>query len=174
VKLHLNITLIWHYLQDAVTLRFTNLICHSTHPSKYSIQICRLKALQRNKIALNFNGTAHYTVNKVTLDFQILKKANGYKPWLYNYHVDCCEYLKRHNHPVLNIVTNILKEYTNSIHPCPFEGTQYINGLYLKPNSIPLPLPTGEYGLIMKIKLDDIVDVVFKIYFEFIEDLWKG
>ncbi|KAH8274873.1 hypothetical protein KR044_002292, partial [Drosophila immigrans] len=156
---------------DAAVVKFTNIVCHSTNSTIYIINTCRLKALQRNKIVLYYNATAHYKITHLSLHFQIVKKANGYKPWLYNYYMDCCDYLKRRNNPVLNMVTNIIKESSNFIHPCPFEGPELITGLYLKPNSIPLPLPTGEYGVENTFTLNNVTVVKLNVYFELIEDV---
>ncbi|KAH8300154.1 hypothetical protein KR044_010791, partial [Drosophila immigrans] len=156
---------------DAAMLRFTNVICHSGNVTSYTIHTCRLKALQRNKIGLFFNATLNYKVKQLTLHFQSVKKANGYKPWLYNYSVDCCDYLRKRNNPVFNILTNLTKEYTNMIHTCPFEGPLTINGLFVKPSSIPLPLPTGEYGILTTWKFDKNLVVIINVYFEFIEDI---
>ncbi|KAH8265668.1 hypothetical protein KR044_004179, partial [Drosophila immigrans] len=156
---------------EASMLRFTNLVCHSGNISLYTLHTCRLKALQRNKIALYLNATLNYRTNHVFLNFQLVKKANGYKPWLYNYSLDCCDYLRRRNNPVLNIISNILKEYSNFIHPCPFEGTQLITGLYLTPSTIPVPLPSGEYGILVTFTFDNDVNVILNAYFEFIEGI---
>ncbi|KAH8311917.1 hypothetical protein KR044_008546, partial [Drosophila immigrans] len=171
-------------------LRFTNLVCRSGNISSFPIHTCRLKALQRNKVALFFNATSTYLVNHITGHFQFVKKANGYKPWLYNISADLCEFLRKRNNPIINMVLNIVKNNTNLIHPCPFkvslnlvqldyfnfencfpQGPALITGLYLKPNTIPLPMPTGEYGILTSWKFDKIVNVDVNVYFEFIEDL---
>ncbi|KAH8271852.1 hypothetical protein KR044_008164, partial [Drosophila immigrans] len=156
---------------DATTIRFTNFICHSGNITNYPIHTCRLKAVQRNKIALYYNGTLNIRANRLTLHFQFVKKANGYKPWLHNYTVDFCDYLRRRNNPILNMLTNAVKDYGNLVHPCPFEGPLLMTGLYLTPRSVPVPFPTGEYGVLTTWKFHNIADIIINVYFEFIEDL---
>ncbi|KAH8302037.1 hypothetical protein KR044_002006, partial [Drosophila immigrans] len=157
----------------ATILKFTNINCHSGNSTVYTIHTCRLKAVSRNKIAMNLNATLNYKASRVYLHYQVVKKANGYRPWLYNISVECCDYLKRRNNPIVNMLSNIIKEYSNFIHPCPFEGRLFLTGLYLKPTSIPLPMPSGEYGSLFTLNFDNMVDVHINVYFEVIEDLYK-
>jgi len=50
---------------------------------------------------------------------QLLKKASGYKPFLYNIcQSDVCEYLEKRNHPFINIILSSFGNRTN-VNKCP-------------------------------------------------------
>ncbi|XP_060645506.1 uncharacterized protein LOC132784118 [Drosophila nasuta] len=101
---------------------------------------------------------------------QLLKKANGYKPWLIDVHFDVCSFLNKNNHPFVKIVYGIFRPSSNINHTCPYVGPIIMKDLYLKPNSIPLPMPSGEYCFIVKWKFDKKIQAINKFFFEYLED----
>ncbi|XP_032597026.1 uncharacterized protein LOC116805920 [Drosophila grimshawi] len=98
----------------------TNVVCHSYNKSLVAINECRLRAINRNKTTFNFNGTFLFTVNEVTLELQVFKKANGYKPWLFKASVDACRFLRKPYNPFVIIVYKLFKDFTNINHTCPY------------------------------------------------------
>ncbi|KAH8311913.1 hypothetical protein KR044_008542, partial [Drosophila immigrans] len=155
---------------EAVTVRFTNVFCKSSNQSIYVVNICRLRAIKRNKYIFNYDATILHEIFESKVNLQMVKKANGYKPWLYNITFDACEFQKRHNNPMLKMVFNIFKDYSNLNHSCPYIGTIQVTGLYLKPQSIPVPMPTGEYGLLTTWNFDNKMTSYLNLYFEYVED----
>ena len=53
---------------------------------------------------------------------EFLKKANGYRPFLYNHTVDFCSVMKYGNKfPVINIFISLLSKDSNINHTCPYD-----------------------------------------------------
>ena len=50
----------------------------------------------------------------------LLKKYNGYKPFLINSTIDCCELVKKRNHPLGNMIYDMFKHFSNINHTCPY------------------------------------------------------
>ncbi|KAH8310463.1 hypothetical protein KR044_001535, partial [Drosophila immigrans] len=151
---------------------FTNAFCKSSNQSRYMINICRLRAIKRNKYIFNFDATIIDEIRDVKVNLQVVKKANGYKPWLYNFTFDACEFQRRRNNPMLKMVFNIFKDFSNLNHSCPYRGSIEVTGLYLKPQSIPVPMPTGEYGLLTTWVFNQNKFTSYvNLYFEYVEDL---
>ncbi|KAH8311916.1 hypothetical protein KR044_008547, partial [Drosophila immigrans] len=169
------------------SVKFTNVECQSQNLSWVVMHHCRLKAINRNRVDFNFNSTILYPVYNLSVRTQLFKKANGYKPWLIDVSVDVCLFLRRNNHPFVKIVYDIFRPSSNINHTCPYvvsrkqnaifisndniysQGPIIVAGLHLKPNSIPLPLPTGDYCLVIKWKFDRRLQAISKFYFEYIE-----
>ncbi|KAH8311910.1 hypothetical protein KR044_008545, partial [Drosophila immigrans] len=155
---------------EAVIIRWTNAICESDN-KMFVLHVCRLKAIKRYVTALNFNGTLLQPANDIRVRFQMQKKANGFKPWLIDLRSDVCQFLRKNNNPIMKMMYHVFKDRSNINHTCPFMGPALVTGLYLNPNNVPLPMPTGEYGILTSWKFDKIVNVNVNFYFEFIEDL---
>ncbi|XP_037943361.1 uncharacterized protein LOC119676198 [Teleopsis dalmanni] len=101
--------------------KLTNAVCESYNESWVVINTCRLKALRRDTTALYLNVTLVEPVENVVLNVALLKRANGYKPFLYNFTADVCQYLAKRNNPVFNLVFKFIKPYLIIDHWCPFE-----------------------------------------------------
>ncbi|XP_034663459.1 uncharacterized protein LOC117898297 [Drosophila subobscura] len=158
-------------LNDAVIFKFTNFVCESYNKSWFVFQNCRLKALSRNKVLFNMKGTVLHPATNITLHIQVLKRANGYKPWLVDVHVDACRFLRKRSPPVVNLIYGLFKEFTNINHTCPFMGPQIVKDFYLKPELLRLPIPTGDYMLTMQWYFDKKIQFDTNVSFMFVEDL---
>ena len=67
-------------------------------------------------------------VTNVTVGVAILKRANGWKPFLYNISVDACKFLKaRVKNPVALYMSSLFLSYTNFNHNCPFDVSERYN-----------------------------------------------
>ncbi|KRF83618.1 uncharacterized protein Dvir_GJ27102 [Drosophila virilis] len=110
-----------HYFQDASNFKFTNVVCDSHNKSWIVFHECRLRVVQRNNITVNLNATLLHPVTVLHINTQILKKANGYKPWLVNVTIDFCAYLRRRNNPTINLVFGLIRTVSNLYHHCPFQ-----------------------------------------------------
>jgi len=51
---------------------------------------------------------------------RLLKKENGYKPWLYNVNIDVCQFLKKAYNPIAILLFKIFRGFTNFNHTCPY------------------------------------------------------
>jgi len=81
---------------------------------------CRIRAINRHKYTLNFNGTILHPAYNISLEGQFLKKANGYKPWLYKFRLDACQFLRKPYHPLAILYYKMIRDFTNFNHTCPY------------------------------------------------------
>ena len=123
--------------------------------------------------------------------WQLLKKASGYKPFLYDVSLDLCDYLEKRNHPFINIIFNT---FTNASsggpQRCPLKvskanacNTFAVNSvdkliahslqdeLTLEHFRFPvnalkmLPLPMGEYAVFATLSTEGVERAETKVYF---------
>ncbi|KAH8311911.1 hypothetical protein KR044_008544 [Drosophila immigrans] len=156
--------------QEAVIIRWTNAICESDN-KMFVVHVCRLKAIKRYVTALNLNGTLLKPANDIRVRVQIQKKANGFKPWLIDLRSDVCQFLRKNNNPIMKMMYNVFRDRSNINHTCPFMGPVIVKDLYLTPDLMPLPIPTGEYSIIINWTLNQVSQVYTNYHIEFIEDL---
>ncbi|XP_060659753.1 uncharacterized protein LOC132793717 [Drosophila nasuta] len=131
---------------------------------------CRLKAINRNLTVFNLNATIVYPVYDLTLDMQLFKKANGYKPFLVRNFVDVCQFLKKRKKSYFNVVYNLVKPFSTLNHSCPYEGYILVKDFYIIPEKIGLPAPTGEYLISLKWLYDKKLQITTNFYFTYTED----
>ncbi|KAH8286136.1 hypothetical protein KR054_003184, partial [Drosophila jambulina] len=110
---------------DSVTYKLTNFKCEAYENSFVTINQCRLKAISRNKTILNFNATLAHPATAILMEYQMLKRANGYKPWLFNMKVDGCRFMRRPYDPITVLIYNSYKKYSNVNHTCPFKVSNF-------------------------------------------------
>ncbi|KAH8233907.1 hypothetical protein KR032_003207, partial [Drosophila birchii] len=158
----------------AVVFKLTNVVCESYNKSWFVFNQCRLRAVSRNKVVLNLNGTLLYPANDIQAHYKMFKRENGYKPWLINNKLDCCRFWRKQYDPFYKIVVSLLSEFTNMNHTCPYVGPQILKGFYLKPELLLLPFPTGNYMLSLRWYYDQRLQVDTNVSFEFIEDIKTG
>ncbi|KAH8263263.1 hypothetical protein KR044_006512, partial [Drosophila immigrans] len=157
---------------EGVVFKFTNVVCESYNKSWVVINKCRLYAISRNKTIFNFNGTVLHPVYNIFTEMEILKKANGYKPWIFKATMDACRFVKKSYNPVVVIIYSLFKQFSNINHTCPYMGDQIIKGFYLRPELLlGLPVPSGEYLLTMTWLFNKKRQFCTNVYFEFTEDL---
>ncbi|XP_022213588.2 uncharacterized protein LOC111068429 [Drosophila obscura] len=158
-------------LNDAVIFKFTNVVCKSYNNSWFVFHNCRLKAVGRNKVICNMNGTVLHPATDVTIHMQVLKRANGYKPFLFDIRFDACRFFRNRSPPFANLVYGLFKEFTNINHTCPFVGPQIVKDFYLKPELLRLPFPTGYYMVTFRWYFDKKLQFNTNVSFVFEEDL---
>ncbi|XP_017058844.1 uncharacterized protein LOC108099733 [Drosophila ficusphila] len=158
---------------DAVVFKFTNFKCKSYNESCFVFNYYRLKAVSRDRILLNVNGTALHPIKDVVIHTKLYKKANGFKPWLLETTVDGCRFINKRYDPIFNIAYNIFKDFSNMNHSCPYVGHQILKDFYLKPELLVLPFPSGEYMLAMRWYFDKTSIIETNVSFIFMEDLLK-
>ncbi|XP_068148010.1 uncharacterized protein [Drosophila tropicalis] len=157
----------------AAVFKFTNAVCKSYNESWVTIGHCRLRAISREKTVANINVTVHHPAEDIFVRIQVLKKASGYKPWIIDSTLDACAFMRKNNQPVAKIVYGLIKDKSTINHTCPYVGLQQVKDFYLKPDLLPLPLPTGEYALFMTWIFSGKPQFETNIYFTFAEDLIK-
>ncbi|KAH8323201.1 hypothetical protein KR067_000485, partial [Drosophila pandora] len=153
---------------DAVVFKMTNVVCKSHNQSWIVFELCRLKAVGRDKVVLNFIGNVLHPTNSVQVHFDILKKANGFKPWVISTKLDACRYMRKKYNPIATFIIRFLAEFSNINHTCPYVG------LYLRHEFLMLPIPSGEYMLTMKWFYYNRHQHDVNITFLYTEDLRSG
>ncbi|XP_036337040.1 uncharacterized protein LOC118747159 [Rhagoletis pomonella] len=133
-------------------VEFTNVECIELDKSYTTFPLCRIKAVNRTYkyLTLRAKFTRNEPVYNISMSFALLRKANGYKPFLYNFTVDACKYMKKRNNPVVNYFHSWFEKYSTINRSCPY-GPQdeivdklplgHINHMATEV----LPVPTGEY-----------------------------
>nr|XP_017006181.2 uncharacterized protein LOC108063560 [Drosophila takahashii] len=158
-------------VKDAVVFKMTNAVCESYNKSWIEFGVCRLRAVSRNKVCLNVDANLLQPIHDVTVKAQLMKKANGYKPWLYSVSFDGCQFIRRRNNALIRIVWDLFKEYSTINHSCPYVGLQQVKNFYLRSEKLPTPIPTGEYLLMIDWVVNKKPQAATNVYFTFVEDL---
>lgn len=100
--------------------KMTNAVCESSNKSWVTIEQCRLRAISRNVTRLNIILDFLHPANNIHLTLQLLKKANGYKPWLFDYTIDACAFMRKQRHPVYKMFWMIIRDFSTVNHSCPY------------------------------------------------------
>ncbi|KAH8296411.1 hypothetical protein KR054_005750, partial [Drosophila jambulina] len=158
-------------LQDGVVFKFTNFECKSYNESWFVFHYYRLKAVGRDKVLLNVNGTVLHPAYNIHVNLQTFKRASGFKPWLMKTTIDGCRFIKKRYDPFGVIVYNIFKEYSNINHTCPYVGLQVVKDFVLRTELLTLPIPTGEYKLAIRWHFDKKLQFDTNVTFVYREDL---
>ncbi|EDW60083.2 uncharacterized protein [Drosophila virilis] len=153
--------------QTAAVCKMTNAICESRNESWVTIEKCRLRAVSRTKTPLTIEIMVLYPAYEIHVNAQLLKKANGYKPWLVNYTADACAFMRRANHPFIKIIYDLIKEYSTINHTCPYVARQMLKDFIVDPAKLMLPLPSGEYLLLLTWMFNKKPQFVTNVYFTF-------
>ncbi|KAH8323294.1 hypothetical protein KR067_004423, partial [Drosophila pandora] len=136
--------------QDAVVFKITNVVCKSHNQSWIVFELCRLKAVGRDKVVFNLIGNVLHPTNSVQIHFDVLKKANGFKPWVISTKVDGCRFMRKKYDPIATMILGFLADFSNINHTCPYVGPFIIKGFYLRHELLMLPIPSGEYMVATK------------------------
>ncbi|EDW83843.2 uncharacterized protein Dwil_GK13829 [Drosophila willistoni] len=167
----LSLLLLFLAKNNASKFKFTNVGCESFNQSLVVINTCRLKAINRDKTVINIELSLKEMVNRVMINGQMFKRENGYKPWLYNITTEGCQFYRRANDPVIKLIFNLFKSYSSLNHTCPYSpGTMRLWGFYLLPQSVPVPLPSGDYLVAVKWSIHNFLQLSTNVSFSFQED----
>nr|XP_043067612.1 uncharacterized protein LOC108122566 [Drosophila bipectinata] len=161
------------HFQEGLVFKFTNVVCKSHNQSWFVFHYCRLKAVSRERVVLNINATALHPAYDITFKVIIFKKANGYKPWILQGTIDGCRYMRKPYNPVIRIVFDLFKEFSNINHTCPFVGPQVVKDFYLRPEVLRLPFPSGDYMMSGQWYFDKKPQFDTNVSFMYTEDLLK-
>ncbi|KAH8285021.1 hypothetical protein KR054_003984, partial [Drosophila jambulina] len=154
---------------EAHFVKMTNVICESFNKSWVVFHYCRLKAYSRNKTSLHLNATFLKPAGNISIRLRMLKKASGYKPFLFDYTFDACQFMRRRNQPFVNIIWKMIRNVSTVNHTCPFVGLQTVSDFHSI--EVPVLLPTGDYLLIFNWMCDGKLQFQNHVYFTFVEDL---
>ncbi|XP_061396019.1 uncharacterized protein LOC133331654 [Musca vetustissima] len=135
---------------------------------------CTLKVIGRGKIGLYVYAKLwQLPINNISINVAILKKTNGYRPFLYNVTTNFCQFLaNRKKYPFIDVFVGILVKDSNINHTCPYNHDIIVKNLVLDINKLKyLPFPRGEYRIDLKVAAYNDWKADVKTYFQIFEDL---
>ncbi|XP_016962994.1 uncharacterized protein LOC108033239 [Drosophila biarmipes] len=122
---------------------FTNLKCSPLDKEFMDVEACYLKSRNRTYKFLTFRTKFHQV--------EIFKRLNGYKPFLYNFTVDACQFLNGRRNPLVRFFYELFASYSNLNHSCPYNHDIFVEKVpisFLKyQTTVVLPVPEGDYLL---------------------------
>ncbi|XP_049314462.1 uncharacterized protein LOC125778891 [Bactrocera dorsalis] len=121
-------------------IKYTNVKCVNYDKSFAESRQCELEVLSHNKVAFFLH--IHFLqlpINNISGNLHVYRKANGYRPILFNYSTDFCKFMKyKKRVPFGKLIIEMLQLYHHLI----------IKNFVLKTEHLQsLPMPTGEYLL---------------------------
>ncbi|XP_054085098.1 uncharacterized protein LOC105214601 [Zeugodacus cucurbitae] len=134
---------------------------------------CSLKALSRNTVSLSLHVQLFQVpVNNVTVNLDVYRKANGYRPFMFNITVDFCSFLKNKKRvPFGKLLMDTIEIYSNINHTCPFDHDIIVKDMVLKTEQMQLlPVPTGDYLLKISVAAYNDYKATVKAYIQVVEN----
>ncbi|XP_032586884.2 uncharacterized protein LOC6581231 [Drosophila mojavensis] len=163
VTLHMRFSsmLKWFVLCSAVTflmctahVAFTNLKCNFIDKSYGDFQYCYIKAVNRTHKYINiYAKMVPQALNNISVNIQLLRKSNGYKPFFMPKTFDACKFLRKPSNPLLIAYYNTIKDHSNINHTCPYDHDIIVDKLYTGNQDLAftryLPIPHGDYAIVI-------------------------
>ncbi|EDV95707.1 GH15855 [Drosophila grimshawi] len=138
--------------QCVAHLTYTNLKCNSSNRNIGEFDYCYIKAVNRTyKYISLYYKLYKRPLSNITLNIQMLRKSNGYKPFTPNLEVDICKFLQNQRNPIMAIFYKSLKQFSNLNHTCPYITDVYVDKMH--PANFEsdfgryIPIPEGDYAL---------------------------
>ncbi|XP_034478199.1 uncharacterized protein LOC117784551 isoform X2 [Drosophila innubila] len=153
--------------------KMTNAVCETMNKSWVRIDQCRLRAINRNITTLNVEVTLLQPINVVHVNLELRTKAFGYRPSIFNYTIDACAFLRNRKHQISKMIWHIFRDFSTMNHTCPYEGTQILKDFYYDPTNLTLPIPSGDYVMLLTWMFDKRPQLSTNVYFSFFQDTIK-
>ncbi|XP_054732956.1 uncharacterized protein LOC129240908 [Anastrepha obliqua] len=129
-------------------VKLTNIQCTALDKPFADFQKCRLSVPKRGVVALSVHVKLFQILLKnVSINLSMFKKANGYRPFLYNVSADFCAFMaNRSRYPFLKMVVAAITKDSNINHTCPYNNDIIVENLVLRDGMFGLfPVPEGDY-----------------------------
>ncbi|XP_020810577.1 uncharacterized protein LOC110185901 [Drosophila serrata] len=112
-------------------VQLTNLNCTSLDPKFSNFEYCHFKAVNRSFKYISIKVKLYKTpITNVQVNFALLKRFGGYKPFLYNVNVDACKFLRNpSSNPVVVYLYSFFKSHSNMNHTCPYNHDLIVDKL---------------------------------------------
>ncbi|KAH8371418.1 hypothetical protein KR093_007216 [Drosophila rubida] len=130
---------------------YTNLECNILE--EYGkFDTCMLKSVNRTHKYATVKLIAAKLLNNIKTNMRFLKRLNGYKPFLYNFTVDTCQFLRnpKGRNKVSDFFFGLIGPYSNLNHSCPLKDILVdkvpISFLSHQLSKV-LPVPNGQYKI---------------------------
>ncbi|XP_017027573.1 uncharacterized protein [Drosophila kikkawai] len=135
-----------------VETKFKSLHCTNYNKTLGEIKLCKIKAINRYRNSISIQFRQKTTVHNVNMRLELFKRANGWRPFLYNISFNLCDFLSKRNNMIVRLGYEYIKPYipiTN--YTCPFKKGHLIKVTDLEFDiekfRIRFPIETGEYAI---------------------------
>ncbi|KRF98628.1 uncharacterized protein Dwil_GK27959 [Drosophila willistoni] len=142
----------YQIVQITSRVELTNLKCIPLDKSFADFEYCRIKAVNRSYkyLALKVN-LFKVPVTNVSINVSVLKRLNGYKPFLYNITFDACKFMSSKNtNPLIKYFYSFISEHSNMNHSCPYSHDLIVDKVSIEflnhQLTEVLPVPEGDYA----------------------------
>ncbi|KAH8307586.1 hypothetical protein KR044_003804, partial [Drosophila immigrans] len=160
------------FFQIYARLEFTNIECTGVDEEFGRFDYCYLKSINRTYKYASAKYLLRVPLNNAVLEVPLMKRLNGYKPFLYNFTIEYCSYMRNpsRGNKVTTFFLSIIMPYGNVNHTCPYSGSLIVDKLpisYLnyKLTKI-LPFPEGDYRITSNVIVTGVLRFYINIYFK--------
>ncbi|KAH8307585.1 hypothetical protein KR044_003805, partial [Drosophila immigrans] len=168
------INLFMNVFQINGRFEFTNMECIANDQKFGQFEYCYLKSVNRTyKYASMKYLTSQTPFNNIVITVALMKRLNGYKPFLYDFSFDYCRYMRNPENPGNKVITffySLFKPYSNINHTCPYTHDLIVDKVpisYLNHKLTELlPLPEGNYRITTNMIVKGIKRTNINIYFK--------
>ncbi|XP_046803041.1 uncharacterized protein LOC111682129 [Lucilia cuprina] len=140
--------------------------CNALDKTFSKFEKCRVKAesrdLQYYQVYIKYY---QLPIKEVQTRFYFLKKANGYKPFLYDFTLKCD--FTKHLNSVTSIVWRWFTTVSNLNHSCPLTENFEIKrceNRYLQQQLSVLPILNGDYALFVNFSTNNVSRITVEFY----------
>ncbi|XP_061402681.1 uncharacterized protein LOC133338528 [Musca vetustissima] len=112
-------------------------------------------------------GLYQSPVPNASLNLALYKRANGYRPFLYNISQDACSFFaNRKRYPVLKVLFDLFLDKSNLNHTCPYSDAIIVKDFVLEEKLFHyFPIPEGEYLFKMKVFAYNDLKATVEVFF---------
>ncbi|KPU80180.1 uncharacterized protein Dana_GF27425 [Drosophila ananassae] len=167
-------TVIFLYLIQEISshFEFTNLKCTSDDEKFSEFEYCQLKSVNRTYKYAHVKVKLYQTpITKIKVNVALLKRFNGYRPFMYNITFDACRFLRSvySSTPDLTIkyFYQFVETTSNMNHTCPFDhDLEIVLPISIVDNQLTkvLPFPGGDYMLETQWFAYDVRRAIMKVF----------
>ncbi|XP_054742575.1 uncharacterized protein LOC129247467 [Anastrepha obliqua] len=160
------------YWAIAARASLTNIQCTSFNKSFLNFPECRLRLVQRNLNEITIRVKLSEPLEDVTVHLQLMKKSNGYHPYLVDTKFDACKFMSTKNNPLINYLYDFVRPYTNINHSCPYEHELILKNLRIDQSLLNAAtmLPTGDYAFYTTYTVNNIKRAFLQLYVKYKEN----
>nr|XP_036218817.1 LOW QUALITY PROTEIN: uncharacterized protein LOC118680910 [Bactrocera oleae] len=97
-------------------------------------------------------------LRSVYVNLSIVQLSKSLNRVLYTFdNVDVCNFLVKRRNPVIRLLFEYMKQFSNVNHSCPFQDYILLRNLVIKNTDLSrVPIPKGEYSVMTSWKLNSI------------------
>ncbi|XP_017469283.1 PREDICTED: uncharacterized protein LOC108361217 [Rhagoletis zephyria] len=154
---------------DMAEIRFTYIRCKAIDASLINIPLCITKPISRNVTETSLHVRLARPVTNIVTRVRFMKKSSDYSLYFGENSYDACKFLdNRKIYPIADYLFNIIDDYTNLNHSCPYKGDIIIDRFRIRKDKLTwLPMPEGEYALFTSWNIDGKLRAELNFYFSY-------